>query len=576
LADLIRPVRGRLVTGVVLAAASVPCSTLAYVAVAQIGAALLAGSAVGAVWIWAGMAVAGAVARVLLYNASLRLCHWADADFRYVTRARVARHLARVGLGWFGEAGSGTVKRTVNDDVMRMHTIVAHVATDLTTGVLAPLVALAYLLSVNWVYALILVAWMAVVMAAAMPGIGRAYRANADEWTRAMTALARSTVELADGIEVVKTYGSRAKTAGRFTRAVDALVAASLRWNAGTGRPTTSMTILFSPATMIMVVLGTGLGLMAAGIAGPAALVAFLVLGVSLPTSPLHFASLTYLVRDGRLAATHIQEVLETPEFPEPERPRHPEGHRVELRDVRFGYAEGREVLHGIDVTLEPGTVTALVGPSGSGKTTLARLIPRFWDVTGGSVRIGGTDVREIAPAELLSSMALVFQDAILLRETVRENIRIGRPEATDAEIVAAARRAQIHDVITALPDGYDTMLGDGTADLSGGERQRLTIARAVLGDPPIVILDEATAHADPHGEAAVQRALSELARGTTMLVIAHRLHTVMHADQIIVLDDGHVAERGRHDDLVAAGGLYARMWQAQQSSQSSSPEVQS
>lgn len=568
--NLIEPVRGRLLAGVVLAALSVPSATLAVIAVAEIGRTLLAGDETATVWLWAGLAVAGAVLRVLLYNASLRLCHRADADFRYLTRARVARHLARVGFGWFDDAGSGTVKRAVNDDVMRMHTVVAHVATDLTTAVLTPLTVVTYLLVVDWLYALVLVAWIGVVVAVTMPRIGRVYRANADEWTRAMTATSRATVELADGIEVVKTYGTSARPAGRFDRAVKTFVETSLRWNAGTGRPTALMAVLFSPATMIVVVLGTGLALMSFDAADPAAILAFLVLGVSLPTSPLHFTTLTHLVREGRLGAGNLQDVLDTPAMAEPEHPRSPANRRVELRDVRFGYTEDREVLHGIDLTLEPGTVTALVGPSGSGKTTLARLIPRFWDVTGGTVLVGGVDVREIATEELLSSMALVFQDVVLLRDTVRENIRIGRPTAGDDDVVEAARRAQIHDAIEALPHGYDTVLGGDTGGLSGGERQRLTIARAIVGKPPIVVLDEATAHADPHSEAAVQRALSELTASSTVLVIAHRLHTVAHADQIVVLDDGRVAERGRHEDLVAASGRYARVWRAQQFPQSS------
>jgi ATP-binding cassette subfamily B protein len=276
-------------------------------------------------------------------------------------------------------------------------------------------------------------------------------------------------------------------------------------------------------------------------------------------------------LRAGQAAAARITALLDTPPLPEPDRPAVPDGARVELSGVRFSYGtpaagatDRTDALTGVDLVLEPGTVTALVGPSGSGKSTLAALLARFHDPTAGTITVGGADLRAIAPAELHRHIGFVLQDVRLLHASVAENIRLGRPRATDAEIRDAARAARVHDRIEALPEGYDTVLGAGV-QLSGGEAQRVSIARALLGDPPVVVLDEATAFADPDSEAAIQDALSTLAAGRTLLVIAHRLATVTAADRIVVLDAGRVTEQGTHTDLLAADGRYARMWRAQQ-----------
>ena len=243
-----------------------------------------------------------------------------------------------------------------------------------------------------------------------------------------------------------------------------------------------------------------------------------------------------------------------------------PAGHDVRIENVHFTYPprlgvpSGVKALDGVSVELAEGTVTALVGPSGSGKSTLATLLPRFGDPDSGAVRIGGVDVRDIAPTELYRHVGFVLQDVQLLTMSVRDNIRLGRPDASDEQVYDAARAAQIHDRILELPDGYDTVVGDG-AHFSGGEAQRVSIARALLADTPILVLDEATAFADPESEAQIQQAIGALMVGRTVLVIAHRLGSITHADNIVVLDRGRVVEQGRQDELVARGGLYASMW---------------
>ena len=269
---------------------------------------------------------------------------------------------------------------------------------------------------------------------------------------------------------------------------------------------------------------------------------------------------------ESRMAAQVTADLLSQPPMPEGT---HGDGEgpapgRVDVEDVTFSYEAGSPVLHGLSFTAEPGTVTALVGPSGGGKSTLARLIARFYDVDDGAVRISGVDVRDATFPWLLSRVAVVLQDVALAHESVHDNIALGRPDATREQVEAAARAACIHERITRLPHGYDTILGDEGGFLSGGERQRVTLARAYLQDAPVLVLDEATAQADPASERDIHQALSRLAAGRTVIIIAHRLSTIRDADQILVVDAGHITEHGTHEELLAAGGRYAAMWRSQ------------
>jgi len=318
---------------------------------------------------------------------------------------------------------------------------------------------------------------------------------------------------------------------------------------------------------MLVVLAAAGVLMVATGAMPAATLIAFLVFGVICTSGAMTVMMSIHPLVTSMNVARSIAEVMATPELPAPRRavpvPAVADGPAVSFRSV--GYAYGDTVaLREVSAELRPGTVTALVGPSGSGKSTLARLLPRFDDPASGAVEIHGTDLRDIDPSELYRYVSFVFQDTALLRMTVRENIRLGRPDADEGQVRDAAARARILDRIERLPGGLDAVVGED-AVFSGGEAQRVCIARALLADRPILVLDEATASADPENEARIQDALSEAARERTVLVIAHRLSTITNADQIIVLDGGRVAERGRHTELVAGGGLYARMWAADQ-----------
>ncbi|SEF11935.1 ABC transporter ATP-binding protein [Jiangella alba] len=566
LARLLAPIRAHLVACAILSALSSASGIVPYIAVAEIARVLLddPDGARRAIWTWVGIGAAGAGLWLVLLVQSSRIGHYADAAILHELRGRIVRHLGALPLGWFRAAGSGQVKRSMTGDLEEMHEVIAHALGQLTGAVTVMTVASAYLFVVDPPMALIVLgvlALMAVFYRISM----RSMTTHMNRLIAADQRISAAGIEYADGIQVVKTFGTGGRVLRRFDDAVDEHTQAFAAWVAEVRRSSAASRLFGSELAVLAVVTAAGLAFVDRGTLAVADLVAFLVVAIGLPNSILPAVTAMQGVRKGRMGAANIERLLARAPLPEPAHPRRPDGHGVEFDRVRFSYDGVTHAVDGVSAVCRPGTVTAIVGPSGAGKTTLAGLLPRFYDVSDGAVRIGGADVRSIPSTELLASMSLVFQDVALLRDSVAENIRIGRPGASDAEVREAAVAAHVHDVIERLPSGYDTLLDAGGGSLSGGERQRLTIARAILSGAPIVVLDEATAALDPDSEAAVQDALATLAVGKTVLVIAHRLHTIADADQILVLDDGRLAERGRHDELLAGGGLYARMWAAQE-----------
>ncbi|MFI6393981.1 ABC transporter ATP-binding protein [Nonomuraea sp. NPDC050540] len=566
LARLLAPVRTHLVVCAILSALSAAAGIVPYIAVAEIARVMLGdpAGAAAAIWTWVGVGAAGAALWLLLLVQSSRVGHYADAAILHDLRVRIVRHLGALPLGWFRASGSGRVKRAMTGDLEEMHEVIAHALGQLTGAVTVTVVGAGYLFLVDVPMALIalgVLGLMAIVYRVSM----RSMTTHMNRLIAADARISAASVEYADGIQVVKTFGTGGRVLRRFDDAVDEHTQAFAAWVAEVRYSSATSRLLGSEMAVLAVVTAAGLAFLSHGSLAVADLVAFLVVAVGLPNSILPAVSAAQGVRKGRMGAANIERLLSRPPLPEPARPERPQGHGVEFDRVTFSYDGVTNALDDVSAVCPPGQVTAIVGPSGAGKTTLASLLPRFYDVTDGAIRIGGTDVRSIPSAELLASMSLVFQDVALLRDSVAENIRIGRPGASDAEVRRAAADAHIHEVVERLPEGYDTLLDAGGGSLSGGERQRLTIARAILSGAPIVVLDEATAALDADSEAAVQDALATLAIGKTVIVIAHRLHTIAGAGQILVLDRGRLAERGNHDDLLASGGLYARMWAAQE-----------
>lgn len=503
---------------------------------------------------------AGLFVRLLCTAASSGIGHVVDGQVQLTFRRQLAARLGRVPIGWFSRRRTGELAKVVGEDVGAVHPFIAHTPGELVSAFVVPLASLIYLFTIDW--RLTLITLIPVVLAVALvPLMMTPTRLREqEEFDAAMARISTSVVEFVQGISVVKTFGGSGRAHREFLAATDDFVDTFNRWVHGISRIAAGMQLALSPPFVLLVVLLGGASLIIGGDLAPADLLPFLLLGLGL-TAPV--AALGHgfdEMQAARRAVGRIRDVLDVPSLPEPAHPATPQGHRVELRDVRFGYEADREVLRGIDLVLEPGTVTAIVGPSGSGKSTLVQLLPRFFDPTHGSLVLGGVDLRDLDGRELYRRVSFVFQDVSLLRASVADNIALAVPRADRADVVRAARLAHLHDRILELPRGYESVIGED-AGLSGGEAQRIALARALLADTPVLVLDEATAFADPQTEQAVRRSLATLEGDRTLLVIAHRLETITDADTVVMLEDGVIVERGSPSELLAQDGKFAAFW---------------
>lgn len=512
-------------------------------------------------WPLAG-ALAATIAAYRLRLAAFDQSHFAAFRLERMIRERLAGHLARLSLGQVEAAGTGALTKILHDDVKELHVFVA----DST-----PLYARAFAMPVLTFCALVWLDGRLALAAAAVLALGLGVLALAmrdhAEMTRRYNAarehVSTAVVEYVQAMPVVRAFDGGQATFGRYQLALDAYREVLVTWYRAASFTARFSLAVLGPLPTLAVLLAVGLVLLRQGSLDFTTFLAVLLLGTGMAEALMPLMMLNHMVEKAKRSIARIMQVLDLPEQPVDAgaqmRPAHAS---IAFEHVQFRYgAQDAEALHDVSFVARPGTVTALVGPSGAGKSTVVRLIPRFWDPAAGRVLVGGADVRRMDPDTLMAHLSFVFQDTFLFAGSIADNIRLGRPQADLKDVIAAARAAQAHDFISALPQGYDTRVGERGAFLSGGQRQRLTIARAILQDRPILILDEATAFADPESEAALVAALAALVRGRTVIVAAHRLATVRDADQIIVLDRGRMIECGDHSSLVSQGGVYARLW---------------
>ena len=504
-------------------------------------------------------ALAGFFLKHWLYAKSTLCSHKAAYEIIKNIRTAIMGKMSKVSMGTVQSKSSGEFKQLVMDDADRLEIPIAHAIPEMIASTLAPILVILYLLFIDWRMALAALATGVIgnVIYYCML-IGRG-----DMMTEYMAANANmngTIVEYVNGMEVIKAFNQTASSMDRFKTSVLKVRDVTTKWYRHCW-PFMSISQAVLPSS-IAFVLPVGMALFSGGAVSLSELILCILLSMAIVGSLqtfLDFWESTAVVAE---VQPRIQALLDMEELPEPAQPKHGDGADVELKDVHFGYGDS-EVIHGISFTAKEGTVTALVGPSGSGKSTLAKLIARFWDVDAGAILVGGADIREIALPELMEQISFVSQDNFLFNMSLRDNIRIGKPDATDKEVEWAASQAGCDEFIARFPQGYDTNAGDAGARLSGGERQRIAIARAILKNAPIVILDEATAFTDPENEDKLQQSIDRLTQGKTLIVIAHRLSTIMYADQILVLEDGQITARGTHEQLLAGSETYLDMWKA-------------
>jgi ATP-binding cassette subfamily B protein len=490
---------------------------------------------------------------------SLRSALRSSSTLSYALHTRIGNHLAALPLGWYTAERVGQLSTLLGQGVVNIMGIAAHLIRPLITGLLTPATIVVALAFFDW--------RLALVTAATIPALVLVFRwaGRLSETADTIQATAQAEaagriIEYASLQPVLRSHGA----SGASNRLVDEALTDKHDAAARVLRASTPGRVGFALALQIAftLTLAAATGLVLGGWTSAVAALPLLVLVVRFVEPLTETVGLASTVQRNRGSLNRIAGILDAEPLTEPADPITPAGNDIEFDRVGFGY-DDRPVLTAVSARLPEGTITALVGPSGSGKTTLTRLVARFWDTGSGAVRVGGVDVRDIATPELMSRIAIVFQDVYLFDGTIADNVRLGRPDATAAELRAAATAARLDDIVARAPHGWDTRVGEGGLLLSGGERQRVSIARALLKNAPIILLDEATSALDPENENAVQDAIAALTRDKTVLVIAHKLDTIRRADRILFLDDGHIVEDGNHDTLLAAGGRYAQFWNA-------------
>lgn len=554
------PRRGQVLTGVACRFLQSFCLGLAFATVIATVGDLATGKTMTTAWAWSitGLMALSLAGQLLFGYLSASRSWFASFALASDLRLSMLERLRALPLGFHLSRNQGDTVTVLTTDMQTLESFMSDALPRIAQAFGLPVAVLLYLASRDPILALAALVSIVFGMPVYLWTSRRLARLGIRRQDTQADASARM-IEYVQGIAVIRAFNRVAKGEEDFRAALQAFRDISVRMVTQLTAPLVGFaaTIMLGVPLVILIAGMRGL----AGATDPATAIAALMLVFSLYGPIVGLSAVMELTRMADASLTRMDRVLTARPLPQPVTPRHPEGFAIGFKDVGFGYRRGQSVLRDVSFEVPARSMTAIVGPSGAGKSTILNLLPRFWDVDQGAVTIGGVDIRDLAPETLHSLITVVFQDVYLFSRTIFDNIAFGRKDATSEEVEAAARAAQAHDFISALPRGYETLVGEGGANLSGGERQRVSIARAILKNAPIVLLDEATAAIDPTNERAIQAALHTLVADKTLIVVAHRLSTIRSADQILVLDGGRLVERGRHDALADAGGLYDQLW---------------
>ena len=563
--------RSAYVWSVVFAAGSVIFKVIPYFMIADVVKMFLDGNRefkaylVKAVWIALSFILAE-----LLHSISTALSHKATFTVLANIRKTCCEKLARVPLGYVKDTSSGTFKNILVERIDSIETTLAHIVPEFTSNLLAPVIILIYFFLTDWRLAL----WSLVPVVVGFLsyfGMMLDYKPSFERTVQTTKDLNDAAVEYIDGIEVIKAFGKTESSYAKFTKAAMAYADSFISWMKRCSIFHALMMVV-TPYTLLTV-LPFGAHYVENETLTIPNFVMCIILSLGIVGPLITVGSYTDDLGKIGVIVGEVVGILEQPELKRPaESTAVPKDNSVTLTDVKFGYHD-KEILHGVTMELKAGTVNAIVGPSGSGKSTIAKLIASLWDVNSGSIKIGGTDIKQLSLTDFNRKIAYVAQDNYLFNESVRENIRQGNPNATDEQVIEVTKKSGCYDFIMQLENGFDTIVGGAGGHLSGGERQRISIASAMLKDAPIVILDEATAYTDPENEAILQNSIAKLVAGKTLIVIAHRLSTVKDSDQIFVINEGNVAAHGTHEELLASCPLYKEMWNAHISAKDTAKE---
>lgn len=568
--------KGLLILAGVLSALSACCMLIPYLAVYQVLNNLLENADeinnVDKEYLtdWGWIAFAGLIGGLLLLYGALMSSHMAAFHILYGLRVRLSEHIGRLPLGYLNNSSTGAIKKALEQNVEKIELFIAHTIPDLVNAAATVAVMFVLFFSLNgWMAAACLLAIVISILVQFSLMFGRKSKDFFRQYFDTSEQMSASAVQYVRGMPVVKIFGQTVASFRQFSQSIYAFKKYALHV-CDTYQPgMVWFTVLLN--SIVTFILPVGLLLLSrepGNVVLAGVYLFFIILGPGV-AAPFH--KLTFLASNTREideGVSRLDAIFEEKPVPEPVIPQSPHKHDIRFEHVSFSYENTKETtrteaLKDISFTAHAGEITALVGPSGSGKSTIANLIPRFWDVTQGAIKIGGINIREIATGQLMDRVSFVFQDSFLFFDTLYENIRVGKPDATEEEVHAAARAAQCDEFIGRLPQGYQTLIGEGGVYLSGGEEQRVSVARAILKNSPILVLDEATAFADPENEYKMQLALQELIKDKTVIIIAHRLSSIISANQIIVLKEGEIVQKGVHAELSRKEGVYKKMWDA-------------